>query len=1005
MSEPQRQPAAATRGRRFRWLRYLAALCLIAAMLMAVAWWTGHLQRGLLAMGGRIAGMDITASAVVLSIDAAELSGVAVSVPARDITFEAGRISLEPDWRAVFSQERPPNYRPLTRLEIDNAAIVARMGASQGGGGSPAPGLEEANGLLRLLPRKTVVQDMAVEGSMSGAMVRLPAVDVVVESYDGPGGVPIAELRIFQDTGASESAIITLPGGREVALNQFQLGMAASPETFMDLAFRVDAFDSKLDAEIALRSLQAPLIEGDSFSWNLKIKDAAIAPPRAFQPWIGEIPISWDMLAVEQAALAGTRGAGTLGLREAAIQLEASGLRHAGGPLIAELPIALATGIDDETVTLSVREGTRELLSAEARFASLQNLAEGQASAMASLSEWTFDDVLRWTPPEYRGYAGAFSVLQSLSAELDVRRDGQYTGTADVDLTLGLDNTPVALRLAATADDLAFPFAAEATLEQGEGALSASALFESQEAFTANLRMASFRPRQLLKALAHFPPEVSAIDSSFDGAVEAAIAGGEVSFSTSLSATPPPFIEGAYLADVPLQAEASATYQSETSRLRFSNIALRLGEAVRINSGAFDGDLNGASFNGPVNLSGDLGALAAYFGLGTLTGETRATGQLYITGTEVSGRADAAFDGIGYGYYGLPYGSELRAAGRYRYALDSGRLRFDEVTVSTGEDTPGTILQLPSVSIATTPARAEAEAFTFSSNGLALIEAGLLADVRGSLRGTGHFDYGLNGLDASIALEAALQTLALRNAAAILGGATIEGEAALAGGSLDGWAEANAAEFAAAGVAMNEVHIPALFTGQHIQVRDAEAKLLGGQVRVNARVNLLAGGYPAEVSARLRNIDLAQFTEQFQPPNLVLTGIADGLATAEYADGEVTAFNLTMKVFKGFSINRDMLRQLLLSSEVGEAAGQTVGNIVESVIGDERQRAFDSAEIDATLQEGDIVGTAELESEQLNLTVDLRIDGRHIRELIRLNQLGHLDRMEDFQVEQLPAVE
>ncbi len=82
-----------------------------------------------------------------------------------------------------------------------------------------------------------------------------------------------------------------------------------------------------------------------------------------------------------------------------------------------------------------------------------------------------------------------------------------------------------------------------------------------------------------------------------------------------------------------------------------------------------------------------------------------------------------------------------------------------------------------------------------------------------------------------------------------------------------------------------------------------------------------------------------------------------------------------------------MVEQILLSQQVaGVTGGKTLGKVVQKVIGEGEQRPFDRATMDLGFEGGRITGQARLESEQLNLTIDIKADPEALLEALRIQQ-------------------
>ena len=90
---------------------------------------------------------------------------------------------------------------------------------------------------------------------------------------------------------------------------------------------------------------------------------------------------------------------------------------------------------------------------------------------------------------------------------------------------------------------------------------------------------------------------------------------------------------------------------------------------------------------------------------------------------------------------------------------------------------------------------------------------------------------------------------------------------------------------------------------------------------------------------------------------------------------------------ENFSMNRDMVEQLLLNQYMDDVTGgRQMGRMIQSVLGKKAQTAFDCARLTLGLEEERIAGVALLESKSLNLTVDIKADPPALLEALRVRQ-------------------
>jgi len=119
----------------------------------------------------------------------------------------------------------------------------------------------------------------------------------------------------------------------------------------------------------------------------------------------------------------------------------------------------------------------------------------------------------------------------------------------------------------------------------------------------------------------------------------------------------------------------------------------------------------------------------------------------------------------------------------------------------------------------------------------------------------------------------------------------------------------------------------------------------------------------------------------------VLTGRVNGTFKVGFTAQQLSMLDVDLTAADEFSLNRDMVEQLLLSQYVDEmTGGKQMTRVLQSVIGKDSQRKFDGAHLVLGLEDGRISGYAKLESEALNLTVDIKADPEALLEAIKTRQ-------------------
>jgi len=410
---------------------------------------------------------------------------------------------------------------------------------------------------------------------------------------------------------------------------------------------------------------------------------------------------------------------------------------------------------------------------------------------------------------------------------------------------------------------------------------------------------------------------------------------------------------------------------------------------VSIAAGSLRANLETAGWSTTLTGEADIGAVAAYLDLGPFAGELVFSAPVRGTREGIEADLSIEIDAPVYHGMGLGYGDLLGLHGTMRYPFE-GDGTIQNLLVTVGE---GTRLTAPEAAYIPSPLSFSVPDLTLTSNGLALISAGYLDAMTGTLDATGRLAYGPEGLSIALDYTTVYDLLTLRNALAVISGGTGEGRLEYTQEGFDGDGVLTAEELAVFGVVLERVRVPIDFEGQSLSIREFEAGLFNGRVLTNGRVGLFEDGMPVELVARLRSVDLKPFSEAFLSPDTRVTGIANGTVRIQTQNMQVIGFEASLRSARDFTINRDFLAQLIMQEQVGEAAGRAVSSVLAEVLGESRQRPFDVADIDLALRDGMIRGTAKLQSPTLNLTVNLSMDPRHVGELMRLNQRSELERL------------
>jgi hypothetical protein len=465
---------------------------------------------------------------------------------------------------------------------------------------------------------------------------------------------------------------------------------------------------------------------------------------------------------------------------------------------------------------------------------------------------------------------------------------------------------------------------------------------------------------------------------------------GLVSFAPDLTVASLAVGGWALPADTTFSVEGEADWDGSAQQIAVPELTARLGEdgELRVSEGTWN--RRNGSAEGLVACRVDLDYAAAALGLSGVYGEWSVEAPVRYQAGIVKGTVALTGNGAGFGGFSTPYGTPVTATGGVSYDLAAG-----QSTVETLEVTwpPATRLTSPAVSIGLDPLTVNG-AFTLTSDLAPLVDMGLLDSVEGGGEATGIVTSSDGATEMAFDLEATAESLVVADALAALTGSALRGAGRLNAEGLEARGEVQAAEAAVAGAVLRELAVPVHIKGWSLAADGFEAELFDGGIKGSVSVELAEEGFPGRLTAEIVAVDLATFCEEFEPPGTRLTGSAGGRLMIEWNADGLAALEVDLACEEGFTMNRELIEQLLLKQLLGDAAGtKRLGKIREKVIGEAPQRPFDRAAL-TLRKEGDMLrGEVKLPSEQLNLTVDLKIDPRNIFKALELRQKSQLDQI------------
>jgi hypothetical protein len=419
--------------------------------------------------------------------------------------------------------------------------------------------------------------------------------------------------------------------------------------------------------------------------------------------------------------------------------------------------------------------------------------------------------------------------------------------------------------------------------------------------------------------------------------------------------------------------------------------AFASGEDAR---GAFrDWSLRGGVLKGELDVESPADRLTPLHKLsisGLLTGSAAVT---YAKGI-VTAPFEASLDEAGYKTYSAAPGVPVNATGKVRYDVKGAKGTVDQLALDW---TDGTKLLVEPLRYTPEP-RFEETAYTLESDLAPLIYLGMLPDVEGTATAKGAFRYaGAFTTEAEVDLTA--EQLTFPGKSAVAGGAALKGTLRYAGG-LEAEGLFGATQLTAAGATANNVRGPFVLKDGTVTSNGLHAELWDGKIGGDAEAGFFVEGMPIKASLTAEALNLDTFTREYRPPKSRFTGIGGGTASIAWSRKGFEGFSVDLAATEGFSVNRDLVYQMLLSSHIKDVkVGKQVDRVVERVLGEDEMRAFKSAVMKLGLEGELIAGQARLESEGLNLTLDINMEPEAFASLLELRQEENLEKIDTIKAE------
>ena len=618
---------------------------------------------------------------------------------------------------------------------------------------------------------------------------------------------------------------------------------------------------------------------------------------------------------------------------------------------------------------------------------------EEAVTASLDIEKWPREEVLAVLPPQYRVYLDIFPALQHISAQAGATV--RYP-TFDAALSLAPEfdgGGPFTEPLRAQAKgSLGAPRAVsgDLTMRVDQGGISAVFLVDPAAPPRLDARLDGVNLARLA-AVTRWAPLPEALARKVSGTVSAAVSGGGIAIATDLEGAPGPW--GTELLN-PMAASLHAAFRWDPATAAFQgdSLVVKAEDALTVQSNGWRMKLAPLEFEGVLKGKAGLPGLspmASELGVGA---EIRYQAPVSLRNDTLRLSLDAQSDYLQYGDFSF-YEAPFHAAGKAAIELKQGTGKLSDVVVTYGDSSS---LNVKEAALSLAPFHVGAP-YEFASKLRLLMDAGLLESVEGNIAGHGEASWGENlVITSEYTLEAPL--LVTGGSSVALGGVTLRGDLRV-DQAVSATASVNAAKCVLAGVPLTNVTAPMTMKDGVIRMGSVAGEVFGGAVKGAASVDMTGESPVLQADMRLRNVDLALFSQKMLPLDYGLQGLVQGHIAARLTPDSLEDATVKLISSGDFAMNKALLQNVLLEYLRTMPGGEAMERISTDVLGENQWRAFDSASLDLKWAEDKMAGKANLRSANLNLEVDVNIDEGSMRQLLALQQEARLEDIENIRSE------
>lgn len=437
---------------------------------------------------------------------------------------------------------------------------------------------------------------------------------------------------------------------------------------------------------------------------------------------------------------------------------------------------------------------------------------------------------------------------------------------------------------------------------------------------------------------------------------------------------------------LPLVLNLEGGIPAEFSRIDVHAGKMTLGEAVSFTLSSTKFNVADRKLSGALAASGNVEPLAAMAGIKEAWGSFTGEGTLVIDRDMRVGFKPAALfsESLGYGDLTLPYGQSLKISATVVDISPWEKfVQFNTIQASLGD---GTTFDAGDLRLSSDMSVTSGNA-TFKTDFAPFVAKRYLDAATGTLDATlDTFSLDRNGITGTLSYVCEATEIVLPDHMAILSAVSIQGRTAL-GPELDGQGKAVIAALQAAGTQVVDLTGVIYSRGESIAVEDVAFTLFGGAVDARLETRPFETGRPLFLSGQVKDLDLDLFTKEFKPGDVVLTGLVNGTVSLGIENASFASLDVELESTENFSMDRDTVEQLMMRQFMGDMkGGKQMERVVQSVLGKDAQRKFDSATAKLWLEEGRIRGNIKCFSDKLNLDMDVRADVEAFMEALRIRQ-------------------